>query len=383
MNGCQVRVLIVTGIFPPDHGGPAGYVPRIAEALIARGHEVLSVITLSDCVDQNDSCYRFPVIRIRRKERWLVGRRLETILLVARMARYADVVYINGLPYESVVAAKIIARRPVVLKAVGDLLWETARNKEVTGDSIEEFQKRAYGLKWWLLRLTRDFLYRRADRVIVPSEFLKGIVAGWISNREQSIEVIYNSIEPPQFKASEEDAEVDLVSVARLVSWKGIGMLIEVAKDKGWTLNVVGEGPLRQELERAAGDCLGRSIRFLGHVPQEKIFEELARGRVFILNSSYEGLPHIVLEAMATPVPVVATSVGGTPETIQDGVDGFLVAYGDERQLVERIYTLLNSSDLRRRFRDAGYKRVVGGLSFENMVNETEHMLAFVSKVRQ
>src|SRR6185503_14029509 len=113
-----MKVLLVTGIFPPDAGGPARYVPQMASAL-ARQHEVVAVVTLSDRLDHDDRAFGFRVVRIARNQNRQL-RRWRTVRTIAREAGRADVVYLNGLVLEGKVATRLLARRPTVIKVVGD-----------------------------------------------------------------------------------------------------------------------------------------------------------------------------------------------------------------------------------------------------------------------
>ena len=89
-----MRVLLVTGIFPPDHGGPASYVPAIASGLKEREHEIVAVITLSDSLAHDDSHFGFPVVRLPRA-RFRPKRLLQTIVAIYRLAQLSDVVYLK------------------------------------------------------------------------------------------------------------------------------------------------------------------------------------------------------------------------------------------------------------------------------------------------
>src|SRR5262245_7254396 len=97
-----LRVCIITGIFPPDIGGPATYVPRIAAALAERGHTI-TVLTLSDRLDHDDSQYGFHVMRLPRQLSKL-WRWLRTVREILRLGQDADVLFVNGLAIEAVFA---------------------------------------------------------------------------------------------------------------------------------------------------------------------------------------------------------------------------------------------------------------------------------------
>ena len=145
--------LIITGIFPPDIGGPATYVPAIAKALSELGHDI-TVITLSDNVDLTDSEYKFKVIRLQRNSfkplRWI-----KTVRAIINHGRKIDVLYVNGLAMESVLA-NLFLRKPMVQKIVGDLAWEKSTLLGWTSSSFEEFQCHRYKIKIELLKTHKN-----------------------------------------------------------------------------------------------------------------------------------------------------------------------------------------------------------------------------------
>lgn len=366
-----MKILIVTGIFPPDTGGPANYVPAIAEAL-SREHEVIGVVTLSETLDHDDARYAFPVFRLLRGDNRL-RRRWRTVALIRRLLKSADVVYLNGLVLEGVVAARLLRRRPVVIKVVGDLVWEQARNTGATTLDIDDFQVLGSKLPVWnALRWLQGVYTAAADRVIVPSRYLGGVVRGW-GVPSNKLSVVLNAVQPPE-SAQTPTPDHDVVTVARLVSWKGIDRLIEVCAEGGWSLLVVGDGPSRSDLEAQAAR-FGADVTFVGQMPKAEVPRQMRRARVFVLNSTYEGLPHIVLEAKLAGLPVIATAVGGTPETIHDGVDGYLVAVNDNDALRAALARLMEDEPHRQAIAAAGLQDAGVRFAFDTMYRETVAVL--------
>jgi glycosyltransferase involved in cell wall biosynthesis len=365
-----MRVLVVTALFPPDHGGPATYVPRIAAALQERGHEV-AVIALGDKAFEES--YPFRVVRIPRSMPRPL-RVLRTIGEIWRRCGGADVVYLNGLALEGIVAAKVLRRRRAVVKVVGDLIWERARNQGATAEDLDAFQAARQPAKWRFLRRLQGWYTGKADAVITPSRYLAGVVRGW-GVEARRIHVVHNAAETAG--AGEERVKrYDLVTVARLVPWKGLEELVGLAAAAGWSLRIVGEGPLRPVLERRVREAgAGGRISLAGHVGREQVPAEILKAKVFVLNSRYEGLPHVVLEAMALGVPVVATAAGGTPEALRDTLEGYLVPVGDTGLLRSRLAELLADEALRKRLGNAGRQGVQERFSLESMVRETEAVL--------
>jgi len=370
-----MRILLVTGIFPPDHGGPASYVPVIAHGLRSLGHDIAGVITLSDHLGHDDTNFGFPVIRLRRG-RYRPLRWLQTVLAIRRHAHSVDVVYLNGLVLEGIVATKLIGCRPTVIKVVGDLIWEKARNQRATTLGIDAFQEADLPLHWRLLRRLQGWYTGLADAVITPSRYLAGIVVSWGVASER-LNVVYNAVELPPATAAMAP-QVDIVTVARLVPWKGLADLINVVAVNGWSLRIVGDGPLRDELEAQARE-LNADVTFCGQVLAARVPEEIRGGRLFVLFSSYEGLPHIVLEAKAAGVAVLASAAGGTPEAIDHGIDGWLVPTGDRPTLAAAIARLLGDDHLRQTLARQGRTSIGERFGYERMVRDTASVLQEVT----
>lgn len=233
------------------------------------------------------------------------------------MAHRADVVYAQdtvsvGLP--SALAAKLAGKKFVV-RVPGDYAWEQARQRFGVSDGLDDFQSKSYGLRVSILRTTQRFVVRSARAVVVPSRYMQTIVEGW---GVKSISVIYSSIDlAAAYELPAKRPEGFLVvSSGRRVPWKNFdGIARVVAREKGWSFF------LAENLPRA---------RALGWVKAAD---------VFVLNSTYEGLSHALVEAMALGTPIVATAVGGNPELIEDKIDGLLIPPGDD----EALYTALKN----------------------------------------
>lgn len=342
-----MNVLLVTGIFPPDIGGPATFVPRLASFLAECG-DTVTVMTLAD---EPPAQHRLPykVIAIRRGTP-LAFRVALTVVTVCRLAFRADVVLANGL-FPEVGLACFISRRPVVCKVVGDPAWERSVSRGWTRLTFEDFQS---GADSWPARLqssVRDRIMRRVDAVIVPSEFLQTIVRGW-GVRPERTTVIYNGV-PLGAVTAELDAIGDvftLVTASRLVPWKRVDGIIDALaemNDPRVRLVVVGDGPERENLEKHAEQVgVGDRVDFKGRKSPEATQAIMASGDIFVLNSTYEGLPHVVLEAMSHGLPVIATDGGGTREVIERG-GGLLVGTGRD-DFVEALAQLRDDEALRR-----------------------------------
>jgi glycosyltransferase involved in cell wall biosynthesis len=388
-----MNVLIITGIFPPDIGGPATYVPTMGSELVKRGHKI-TVVTLSDNLEHDDQSYPFRVLRIRRST-FKPWRFMHTVAAILREGRRADVLYVNGLQLEAI-AANFFLRKPLVQKIVGDWAWERATNKGWVTDTFEEFQNRRYGLKVELLKALRHFCAaRRSHAVIVPSQYLARAVANW-GVSEKKIAVIYNSVSPFSHSPFEGEGKgegrssfagprpvsipmstrIKVVTVGRLVPWKHVDRLIEALSDCGETgLVIVGDGPERGRLEAIVRENqLTDRVYFAGQRSKEEAFALMAACDLCVLNSSYEGFPHVVLEAMCAGLPVVATAVGGTPELVRDGENGLLIEPNANGALSKTLRKLATSSEERQRLA-AGVQETTQRFQRSAMIEATEAAL--------
>ena len=136
-----MKILITVGIFPPDIGGPASFVPKIAELYSNSGHDV-TVVCLTDR-KQTDNL-NFKVVRILRNQNLLI-RWIKTVSQIIRQGNNADLFFVNGLPMESYIA-NIFTRKKLIRKIVGDWAWERGMNKKIINESFDEFQNNKHNL---------------------------------------------------------------------------------------------------------------------------------------------------------------------------------------------------------------------------------------------
>ena len=181
-----------------------------------------------------------------------------------------------------------------------------------------------------LAMLAERWCSARAQATVFVCEHDRGLARHFgILGRCRHHRVIRNGIVTEGMPRRGTDAGGPLVFAGRLVEQKNPQMLVEVLshlRDEGARLLVVGDGPLGAAM-RTRAEALGLQgrIEFCGALPHEATLEALARGAVLVLPSLWEGLPIVLLEAMAIGVPVVASAVGGVPEIVEHGATGLLV----------------------------------------------------------
>ncbi|MDR3673845.1 MAG: glycosyltransferase family 4 protein [Acidobacteriota bacterium] len=166
-------------------------------------------------------------------------------------------------------------------------------------------------------------------------------------------------------------SEIVIGTAGRLVELKGIEYLVRAAaalrsEFPALRVEIAGSGPQRGKLEEAVVRVgLKEQVRFLGWI--DDISSVLPRWDVFVMPSLEEGFPIAALDAMAAGLPVVATSVGGVPELLEDGKSGWLVPSRDVEALASRLHLLIGNPELRRSMGTAGYARVRDHFSAKQM----------------
>ncbi|HEV3119074.1 MAG TPA: glycosyltransferase [Gemmataceae bacterium] len=237
----------------------------------------------------------------------------------------------------------------------------------------------AQDLKVRLYEKLDRFCLRRMDRVVCVSrkQADKVIASGTPAER---VSVIRDAVDVERFKNPDPVAREKLCAffaktprrivgaAGRLSPEKGFSKLVEAAttlvpRDNGLGFVLFGDGPLRDALAHQVR-AYGLEHRFVLAGHRTDLDALLPFLDLLVLPSYTEGLPNVVLEAFAAGVPVVATAVGGTPELVEDGVNGYLVAAGDPVSLAERIARALSSEPRRRDMGARGKLKVLKDFTF-------------------
>jgi glycosyltransferase involved in cell wall biosynthesis len=357
----------VSGIWPPDVGGPATHAPEVAAYLRGHGYAVEVVTT----ADEPPAPEEYPVRFVSRSLPPGV-RHARAVRLIRQRARRADVVYSTGMFGRSSFGAAL-ARKPLVVKLTADPAYERARRFGLTHGSLAEFQQDASPLTL-PLRLTRDADLRRAALVVTPSAFLQELVLAW-GVAPHRVTMLPNPAPPvPELRPREElrrELGFDgptIVFAGRLTTQKSLDVGIEAARRAGVALVIAGDGPDRAELER-----LGHA-RFVGSLARQQVLELFRAGDAAMLSSSWENFPHTVVEALAVGTPVISTRTGGVAEAVTDGENGLLVEVGDLDGLTAAIERFFADHELAERLR-ANAAGSVAGYAADRIYGRLEELL--------
>lgn len=358
-----MRLLIATGLYPPEIGGPATYTRLFEEKLPQQGIEV-SVLPFSS---------------VRHLPRLV--RHVAYAWKLTLMARSADCILVQDTVSTGVPSALVarMLRKKLVVRVPGDYAWEQGVQRFHVRESLDDFQKKSYGVRVSLLRVMQRFTVQSAIRIIVPSVYLGHIVKGWLKH-PRPIDVIYNGVNLVQVRlAQPRQITLDnmnlIVTSGRLVPWKGFRELIQIVARSSWRLVILGDGPDKEMLKQEiSNNNANDRVQMLGQVSHDEAQAWFSRAAVFVLNSRYEGLSHTLIEAMATGAPVIATSVGGNTEVIEDGVNGMLCEAGNTPALERALALLMQDVSLREKLGNAARSRT-NDFSIDTCVEKTAALL--------
>jgi len=209
----------------------------------------------------------------------------------------------------------------------------------------------------------------RSAFVVAITSFGRSQLYRWIEHAHwHKIRVVHCGLEAGYFEGKNipPSSAPKLVCLGRLVEQKGQLLLIEAAallaaKKPDFELALVGDGEMRQEIEALIEKRgLAKNVRLTGAISTEKLREEMLASRGLVLPSFAEGLPMVIMEAMALRRPVLTTYIAGIPELIRHGVDGLLFPAGSVEDLASAMEDLLTRPvDALQAMGEAAYARVI------------------------
>ena len=344
-----MNFLLITGIFPPDIGGPAVYVPKLADTLARKGHNV-QVITLG----QGNSEENIQNIKVHKIDRSLFKplRIFRTIWRIRIEITNSDLIFANGLFIETSIA-NLFSRKRSVYKIVGDPVWEKYRNRTKSKLTLDEYQSSEKQWRSCFQRIIFNWAFDRASEITTPSNSLANVVNSW--KLFNGVEVIENGTSCRSI--IDRKKEFDLIVVGRLVSWKNIDKVIQISAKQNLRLLVCGDGPERENLQTLSHN-LEAKVTFVGQVPRSEILRLLPLAEIYVQISDYEGLSFALLEAMMSGLGIVVSAVPGNSDVIGHLKEGLVVNQDKLEEIDDAIRLLHSDSKLRSELSENAYKLV-------------------------
>lgn len=364
------RVTVLSGIYPPDSGGPATFAVSFSEFIVKKGRQA-KVISLTDGPGSNQRNQRATVKLISRDSRLMLRTVFVVIEIYREFMRKSDVIA-NGFFVETYIAS-IFLRRTYTAKVPGDIVWERAFNSGITTLDVRSFQNQKLVLKYKLFRFLFTKSLLKARSVIVPSPVLYELCLLW-GLPQTKLHLIYNSVDIDIFKPAEIiKFKYDCIVVNRLVGWKNVNDVIIACSNKQLSLLVVGDGPEMHNL-KALAKTLDAKIDFVGNASQTELIEHLHRSRFYILNSTADATAYSLLEARSCGLIAIANIETGAAEIIAHKKDGYLTRSTTHKEVEEAIEWLLSKEPsslqkMREAARDSTVKDFNKNNNFEKILD--------------
>ena len=286
-----MKFLLISGIYRPEIGGPATYLPTLAKALIDQSNQV-EVITLKNSIASAQP-EAWPVNYITRDQNLLL-RFIKTVMLIIRKAKSAEYIFSNGLIQETAIALLFFKRKSVA-KVVDDPVWFRAVRNSESSLSIIEFNNSNLNFKHKLQRILLRWSLNRFDLITCPSIQLKNIIENW--GVYKPIEFIPNGVSLVTDKSA--DSDFDLVTVCRLISLKNIDKIIRASVKTNVSVAVVGSGPEEYKLRELA-ISLGAKVTFLGQLDKNEVNKIFAKNLGIERNLYKLGTLHFSVNCIAS-----------------------------------------------------------------------------------
>lgn len=332
-----LKIVIFTKLYPPKWiGGTEIETQYVARSLVELGNDVYVVVSKDDDLPEHTVVDGVHIYRIAHPRIRYLGGLIFWLKSASQIKRIRpDIVHIPDLGNGGLgLIVNAFLRLPYVVWAQGSDVNAPSRFQSI---------------------LSR-FVIMRAAIVISLSEDMKKRILGMA--RAHRIIVLHIGVDYERFRSCDTerrhfDKTITILYVGSLLRLKGVNYLVEamriIARDhKRVRLLIIGDGACRSELEAQVRDlCLEDSIFFIGRIKNEEICNYMSQASIFVLPSLSEGLPLVVLEAFAAGLPVIATRVGGIPEILEDGKNGFLVEPRNPEEIAKNISLLLSNSELR------------------------------------
>ncbi|MDP7159339.1 MAG: glycosyltransferase family 4 protein [Candidatus Pacebacteria bacterium] len=364
------NVLIATGLFPPDIGGPATYSKLLLDELPKEGFN----ITIASFGE------------VRHLPKFI--RHIFYFFKVLNRGKNADIIFAQdpvSVGFPAVLASKVLSKK-FILKIVGDYAWEQYQVENNKFISIEEFQTGSFGFKAGIRRKVERWVAKSAEKIIVPSLYLKKIISMWGID-EKNINVVNNGFKCGVECGNRETLRTLLqfkgnliISIGRLVPWKGFDTLIsifpEIKKNiPDIKLIIAGSGPDKSRLQELIDEQgLQDDVALTGGLDKDVLLRYIKASDVFVLNTGYEGFSHQLLEVMDIGIPIVTTDIGGNPEIIENEKSGLLIGFNDEKEIEKSVIKLLNNKKYGNTLVRQAQKKVQE-FSEEKMIKETIKIL--------
>ena len=314
------KIVLASGIIPPDIGGPATYVTKLGQQFVKAGYRV-KVLSYGDKESEIDEV--LSVQRVSRKMN-IIYRYWHYFQKIRKLSKWADIIYSQDLISVGLPCAFLKLLSPktkIVVRLGGDFLWEKAYNSGWTKQTLKQYYKEPKSFKEKVYLLAYKFSLSKVDQIIFSTKWQQDIYAKYFPGSKDKSVVIGNAF--PESLRVPEGNQTDNCSIlfaGRLIKLKNLTSVIEAIKDiDNAKMTIVGNGPEKEHLREMIQelDMIDR-VHFKKRMPLEDLAKEILRSHFTIIPSVSEISPNIALESIRLNKPVLLTKESGYYEEFKD-----------------------------------------------------------------
>lgn len=353
-----MKILIATGIFLPEIGGPATYVPNIAKEFLDLGHSV-KVLTYSDKSHYpEDKNLPYEIVRIKRSYKVLNYWRYYQA--IKKMSKGYDLIYAFDHFSAGIPAARFSQKTgmPLIIRVGGDFIWERYLDK--TGESIglRQFYESGLHLKKENGRFkVIDWVFKTAKAVVFTTNFQREIFQKYYDLSPDKLFIVPNPIHVPADIPEKRNITKEIIFSGRFINKNNIANLILAfrdIKDKSFSLVLIGEGPQKEAMEKLVKTWSIKNIDIEPKMSREELNKRVASAYLVVFPSYTDISPNSMLECISMNVPFISSTEIGfdwladkirffepdKPEQIIAHINQLLdpKVYKEYSQIVEDIY---------------------------------------------
>jgi glycosyltransferase involved in cell wall biosynthesis len=361
----RIAVFIKGTTFHKNYGGLETQNKVLCEGLTARGHEVWVFAPQKEVSSREETLNGVKYIFIPASYRYLLAslnstsweRKSVEIFAQNHKERPFDIAISQSTGGIGLIKSKEKYKIKVISIAHGTTGGELIthfQNIRSLKDLYWGIRNLQYSLRQYFGR-QRDFVLR-SNKVVAVSDFVRNRLKDETFAPDELFEVIHNGMDPKIFEVGKEDKidsrKVQLIFTGRVVRSKGVFELINILKElksEELVLNIVGDGEDMDELRKLiSADGLEDKVVLHGKVSHDEVINKLLNSDIFVFPTlRMEGFPMNLVEAMFASLPIVAYSMGGVSDAVNNGVTGFLIEPKDSVAFVKTLKELIKDSELR------------------------------------
>lgn len=357
-----MRVLMLNYEYPPLGGGASPITKSLSEELVQLGH-CIDVVTMGfKGLKQKEEVNKVMVYRVPsiRKE--------QGVCQTHEMLSYCYSAYrfLPKLLKEN--KYDICHTHFIIPTGIVSYLNKNKLPYIITshGSDVPNYNPDRFGVQHTLLKPLWNEIVKKAACITSPSQYLKNLILENFKDEDHSpkIKIIPNGIHPEHFISGNKEKKI--LVVTRLFERKGVQHVIEAMRDiKDYHLVICGDGPYREKLEHLISKLNYSNIHLLGHVSSERLQEEYETSSIFVLPSSAENFPVVLLEAMAAKCSIITANSTGCPEVVGD--TALLVEPKNSDTIRDALLRLIHDDELRENMRYKTYQRLLENFTWDDI----------------